>query len=118
MTEKPQNITINKGYTTTGPISTFWWIFPPPGRSGIPGLGGGRYRPVKTAALLELPSTPDTFFSPEELIRDMPLSPSGCGVENNLTIDEQNGVDVRSRRCSHLLALSARRRRIMILEKN
>ena len=52
--------------------------------------GGGRYRPVKTVALSILPSTPDTSFRLEELIGDMPLSQSFCGVDKNLTIDGHN----------------------------
>ena len=115
--EKHQNITINRGSTTTGPVSALWRILPPPGRSGSPGPGGGRYRPVKTAALSELPSTLDTFVSPEESIGDMPLLPSVCSVDDNLTIDGHSEVDARSRGCSHLLALSAQRRRIMILDE-
>ena len=117
MTEKPKNLTINRGSTTTGPISALWRILPPPGRSGSPGLGGGRYRPVKTATLSKLPSTPDTYVRPEKLIGDMPLAPSGCSVYDNLTIDGHNKVDARSYGCSHLPALSAQRRRIMILRE-
>ena len=116
MTEKPQNITINRGSTTTGPVIALWQILPPLGRSGSPGPGGDRYRLVKTATFPELPSTPDIFVSPEESIGDMPLLPSGCGVDDNLTIDGHTEVDVRSRKCSHLTALSALRRRIMILD--
>ena len=37
-------------------------------------------------------------------------------MNNNLTTDGHNEVDARSRRCSYLLALSARHRRIMILD--
>ena len=107
MREKPKNITINRGSTTTGPVSALWRILPPPGLSGSPGPGGGRYRPVKTATLSELPSTPDTFVCTEESIGDMPLSPSGCGVDDNLTANGHNKVDARSRWCSYLLALSA-----------
>ena len=92
-----------------------WQILSPPGRSGSPGLGGGCYCPLKTAALSELPSTTDTFVCPEESIGDMPLSPSGCSVDKNLTVDGHNEVDARSRGCYHLLALSARRHHIMIL---
>ena len=39
----------------------------------------------------------------------MPLSPSGCIVDNNLDVDVHNEVDARSRECSHILALSSRR---------
>ena len=88
-------------------------ILPPPGRSGSPGPGGGRYRPVKTAALSESPSTSDTGVRAEEAIEDTPLSPSGCGVDDDLTADGHNKVDARSRGRSRLLALSARRRRII-----
>ena len=94
-----------------------WPILPPPGRSGSPGPGGGRYCPVKTAALSELPSTPDTSVRREESNGDMPLLPIGYGMNDNLTVDGHNEVDARSCRCSHLLELSARRRRKMILEK-
>ena len=79
--------------------------------------GGGRYIPGKTAKILELPSTPDNFVRPEESIEDMPLSPRGCGVDDNLNIDGHNEVDVRSHGCSYLLALSARRFHIMILDE-
>ena len=41
MTEKPQNIKINRGSTSTGPVSAIWRILPPPGRIGSPGPGGG-----------------------------------------------------------------------------
>ena len=68
---------------------------------------------MKTAAFWELTSTIDTCVSAEELIGDMPLSSSCCGVDNNLTADGHNKVDTRSRGCSHLLALSAWRRRII-----
>ena len=47
----------------------------------------------------------------------MPLLPSGCDVDVNLIIDVYNEVDSRSCGCSHLLALSARFRHIMILDK-
>ena len=87
MTEKPENITNSRGFTNPGPVSALWRILPPPERNGTPGPGGGRYRPVKTAALSELPSTTDIFVRTEELIWDMPLLPSGCGVDDNLTID-------------------------------
>ena len=117
MTEKPQNITINWGSTTTGPDSALWPILPPLGRSGIPGPGGGRYRPVKTAKLSELPSAPDTFVRPEESIGDMHLLPSGCGMDDNLTVDGHNEVDARSCGCYHLLVLSARRRPKTILDE-
>ena len=117
MTEKPQNITINRGSTTTVPVSALWRILPPLGRSGSPSPGVGRYCPVKTATLSEFPSTPDTFVRLEESIGGMPMSPSGCGVDDNLTIDDHNEVDARSRRCSHIPGLSLRRRRIMILDK-
>ena len=94
-----------------------WQILPPQGRSGSPGPGGGaRYRPVKTAALSEFPITPDTFVRPEELIGDMPQWPSGCGMDDNLTIGGHNKVDARSRGYSRLLVLSARCRHIMILD--
>ena len=46
----------------------------------------------------------------------MPLSPSGCSMDNNLAVDGHNEVDAIYRKGSHLLALSALRRRIMILE--
>ena len=72
---------------------------------------------MKTATLSELPSTPDNSVRPEESIGDMPLSPSGCGVGDNLTINGHNEVDARSRGCSHLLALSSRHLRIMILDE-
>ena len=72
---------------------------------------------MKTATLLELPFTPNSFVRPEESIGDMPLLPSGGGVDNNLNIDGHNEVDARSCGCSHLLALSARRRRIVILNE-
>ena len=85
-----------------------WQILPPLGRSGSPGPGGGRYRPVKMAALSELQSTLDNFINPEESIGDMTLPPSGYGVYDKLTVDGHNEVDARSRGCSHLLALSAR----------
>ena len=39
----------------------------------------------------------------------MPLSPSGCIVDKKLAVDGHNEVDARCRRCSHVLALSARR---------
>ena len=48
-----------------------------------------------------------------ESIRDMHLSPSDCGVDNNLTVDGHNYVDSISRGCSHLLALSAQRHHII-----
>ena len=86
-------------------------ILPPPRQSGSPGPGGGQYHPVKTDALSKLPATPDTYIRLKELIRDMPLSPSGCGVDNNLTVDGHNKVDARSCGCS----LLAWRRNIMIL---
>ena len=60
-------------------------------------------------ALSELPSTPDTFVRTEESIGDMPLSPSGCGMVDNLAVNSHNEVDARSCGCYHLLALSARR---------
>ena len=94
-----------------------WRILPPPGQSGSPSPGGGWYRPVKTAALSELPFTPDTLFLPKQSIGDMLLSPSGFGVDDNLTVDGHNEVDARSRGCSHILALSARHRCIIILEE-
>ena len=93
-----------------------WQILPPPGQSGIPSPGGGHYRPVKTAALSELPSTPDTFVRPEESIGDMPLSPSGCSVYDNLTVDGHNEVNASSHGCSQVLALSVQPRRIRILD--
>ena len=116
--EKPQNITINRGSTTTGPISALWRILPPHGRRGSPGLGGGRYCPVKRAALSELRSTPDNFVPLEESIGDMPIFPSSCGMDDNLTINGHNEVGTRYRGCYHIMALSARRRCIMILEKH
>ena len=88
-------------------------ILPPPGRSGSPVLGGGRYRPVITASISALLSTPDTCVLVEGAIGDMPLSPSGCGVDDSLTADGHNEVDARSRRRSCLLALSARRHHII-----
>ena len=88
-------------------------ILPPPGRSSSPGPGGGHYRPVKTAALSELPSTPNNFFRLEESIGDMPLSQIGCSVDNKLTVDGHHKMGTRARGCSHLLALLARRRRII-----
>ena len=93
-----------------------WQILPPPGRSGSPSPGGGQYHPVNTAALSEFPSTPDTCISPEEFIEVMPLSPSGWGVDDNMAVDGYNEVDARSRGCSHLLALSSQRCRILILD--
>ena len=71
---------------------------------------------MKTAALSEFPSTPDTFVRLEECIGDMPLLSSGCGVDDNLTIDGHNEIDAISRGCYHLLVLSARHRRIIILD--
>ena len=48
----------------------------------------------------------------------MPLLPSGCGVDEKLTIGGQNEVDARYRKCSHLLtAQLARRRCILILDE-
>ena len=82
-------------------------ILSPPGRSSISGSGGGRYCPRKMAALSEFPSTPDTCIRLEESIRDMPLSTSGCGIDNNLTDDGHNAVGAISHKCSHLLAISA-----------
>ena len=116
MTEKTQNITISRRSTTTRPIGALWRILPPPGQSGSPIPGGVCYHPVKTSTLPELTFTPDTFFYPEESIGNMPLSPSGCGMDNNLTINGLNEVNARSCGCFHLLALSARRRRMMILD--
>ena len=81
MAEKPQNITINRGSTSAGPVIALWQTLPPLGWSGSPVLGGGRYHPENTAVLSELPSTTNTFVSPEESIGDMPLSPIGCGVD-------------------------------------
>ena len=78
-------------------------------RAVAPARGGGRNPPVKTAALSELPSTPDTCIRPEELIGGMPLSPIGCRVENKLSVDGPNEVDTRSCGCYHLCVLSARR---------
>ena len=68
---------------------------------------------MKTAALSSFPSTPNTCVHPEELIRGMPLLPSVCGMDNNLAVDGHNEVDARSRGCSHLLALSSWRCRII-----
>ena len=47
MTEKPQNITIYRGSTTTGPVSALWRILPPLGRSDSPGPGGGALSPCE-----------------------------------------------------------------------
>ena len=71
---------------------------------------------MKTAALSELTSTTNNIVRPEELIGDMPLSPSSYGMNNNLTVDGHNEVDTISRGCYHLLALSAHFRRSMILD--
>ena len=84
-------------------------ILPPPGRSGSPGPGGSRYLPAKTAAITELPYTPDTLISAEESIRDMPMLPICYGVNENLNADGHNDVDARYHGNSRLLALSARR---------
>ena len=43
----------------------------------------------------------------------MPMLPSGCGVDNNLTVDGHNEVDTISRGCSRLLALLAQRHHII-----
>ena len=83
-------------------------ILPPPGRTKSPGPQGGRYCPVKTAKILLLPSTTDTCVRPEESIGDMPLSPRGYSVDDNLDVDGHNEVGTKSRGCYHLLALSAR----------
>ena len=85
-------------------------ILPPPGRSGSPGPGGGRYRLVKTAALLASPSTNNACILAEEVIRDMTVLPRGCGVESNLAANGHNKVDAISCGRSRLLGLSARRR--------
>ena len=113
MTNKPQNITINRGSTTTEPISATPADLATSGGEGSPGPGGGRCCPVKTAALLELPSTPNNCVSAEELIRDMHISPIGYGVDNNLASNGHNEVDSRSCGCYCLMALSARHRRII-----
>ena len=88
-------------------------ILPPPGRSGIPGLVGGRYCPVKTAALSELPYTPDICLRLEESIRDMPLLWNGCGIDKKMAYDGHNEVDARYRWCSQLVTLSTWRRCII-----
>ena len=116
-TEKPQNLTTNRGSTTTWHVSAICRIFPPPGQSGSPGLVEGCYRPVNTAALLKFPFTPDTFACLEESIKDMPLLTSSWGVDSNLTVDGHNEVYARSRGWSHLLRISARHHNIMILDK-
>ena len=68
---------------------------------------------MKTAALSELTSTPNTFVCPEKSIGDMPLLPSGYVVDDNMTVNSHNEVDAKSRGFSHLLALSARLRHII-----
>ena len=103
--EKPQNTTINRGSTTTGPVSATLADLATSGRSGTPGPGIGRYRPMKTGAISEFPSTPDTFFCLEESIGDMPLSTIGCGMDYNLIADGHKDVDNRSHWCSHILVL-------------
>ena len=113
--DKPQNITINRGSTNTGPvIKTLADLAASgAGRSGSHGLGRGWYGPLKTAALLESPSTTDTCVHEEEAIRNIPMSPIGFGVYVDLTPDGHNEVDARSCGRSRLLVLSARRRRII-----
>ena len=87
-------------------------VLPRPGCSGSPDLTrGGRYRPMKTAALSEFPSTPYTCVHPEESIGCMPLLPRGFSVDDNLTTDGHNEVDARSCGCSRLMALLVWHRR-------
>ena len=82
-------------------------ILPPLGQSSSPGPGGGRHRPVKTAAISALHYNTDNCVLAEEAIRYMPLPPIRLCVDKILTADVCNKVDSISRRCSCLLALSA-----------
>ena len=100
MREKTQNIKPTGGPQPLDLSLKRRQILSPLGWNGSLGLGVGRYLPVNTAVLSEFPSTPDTCICPEESIRDMPLSPSNCGVNKNLTTDDHNEVVSRSRRVS------------------
>ena len=71
---------------------------------------------MNMAAFSELLSTPNNFVRLEESIRGMPLLPSGCGVNNNITGDGYNEVGAISPRCYYHMVLSASRHYIMIME--
>ena len=64
---------------------------------------------MKTTSLSEFPSTLDTCVRAEESFGVMPLSPSSCGVDDDLAANGHSKVDAKSCGSSRLLVISARR---------